>query len=432
MPSNSNGGRRRPTPQAHSDRLTGLYKDEDRKRAVRPVLCPLTPEQLGELTLNEILSTLPGGTQTEVLRIVYPNQKKPRKAALVDCLQGAKLGNSLSEFVTRLKHLKYDVQALFSRAETAAAYRLLVDTIGVLGPGNPVDPGRTRDKDFYEEQKNCVATACQAFCRLLAPDGQAAYFRNRCFNRTDLLYTSGLRFPETMYGFVWTPDLPTRVIFDDGRRMIYPPFPQGVEPPQAPGRFRVREQVDRVVGVRLAWGVSTVALFLNWRRGGPASSNGRSLDSEDGHTETIKSLELAVRYFIGWLQASGLDLSQAYDDAPRTPHKLIAVLGRAARQEDQGGGRRCSRPPSAGSSIFPPPACTATSTGRTTSRWTGTSAIDCCSSTRIATPRCTTARGSQPTTRVGAPSLPAGGERRRDGGPFRLRPGRRLEDRLAH
>ena len=250
MPSNSNGGRRRPTPQAHSDRLTGLYKDEDRKRAVRPVLCPLTPEQLGELTLNEILSTLPGGTQTEVLRIVYPNQKKPRKAALVDCLQGAKLGNSLSEFVTRLKHLKYDVQALFSRAETAAAYRLLVDTIGVLGPGNPVDPGRTRDKDFYEEQKNCVATACQAFCRLLAPDGQAAYFRNRCFNRTDLLYTSGLRFPETMYGFVWTPDLPTRVIFDDGRRMIYPPFPQGVEPPQAPGRFRVREQVDRVVGVR--------------------------------------------------------------------------------------------------------------------------------------------------------------------------------------
>jgi len=294
--------------------------------------------------LDEILLALPKETQQQVLQTAFPEQKKPRRGALVDCLLGKSLGNSLSEFEEHLNLLKYAAQVLLTREETALTYRLLLNAIGLLGPDDPVDPGRQHDKGYYEEKKARVEKACRAFCSLLLPHSQAAYFRNRRFNRTDLLYTSGLRFPEMMHGFVWTPDLPTRVIFDEGQDLIYPPFPQGAAPPEAPGRFRVREQVDRVVGIRLSWGVSTVALFLNWRRG-EAKESGQPNSAADwrppGPNEdpaaSLQSLDLAVRYFTGWLEASGLDLSQAYDKAPRTHlNQLIASLGKAARHKDHG------------------------------------------------------------------------------------------------
>jgi hypothetical protein len=317
----------------------------DLEKPVRPTLCPLNAAAIG----NEL--------QSEVLEVLWRKEQEPekrRKQQVFETLAGLQVNRSLKLARDRMQDLGYTAQVLLSRAHAGPAYRVLIDVIGALGPPSVIEAA-TQDRrrpDFHTAQIERATAGCRAFCSVFQPSCQTAYFRNRRLNRSYFLYEHGLKYPEAMRGFVWAQDLPTAVIFDERPVALYPPFPTESGEPQTPGNFREREHVleNRVIGVRLAWDQSRVALFMNWRSGDDSDDKCRpelrdiwaamdkTYQKDERPLPALKPLELAVRYFTGWLSASGIDLSEAYDPKPlATPWNLIELVGQAAKEAEPEG-----------------------------------------------------------------------------------------------
>ena len=121
------------------------------------------------------------------------------------------------------------------------------------------------------------------------------------------------------------------MILGEGSVAVYPPFPGGEARPILAGSFQQRENIDerRLLGIRLAWGQTRVALFLNWRQasltraGHPLEQLWKVMvesqsdaDWQGKVRDASRVVELAARYFLGWLAAGGIDLSQQYEVPP--------------------------------------------------------------------------------------------------------------------
>jgi hypothetical protein len=235
-------------------------------------------------------------------------------------------------------------QVLFASGYAASAYRALVEVIGRLGP---VPPHSEAPRPPAEERA-LTAAACGRFALAFRPSVKTAYYFAHRQNRTYPLCIHGLHFPEAMSSFGWHHDLPTRVLQGEGGLVFYPPLLRAGAHPPVLGTFRERERLSsgRVLGFRLAWGTSRVVVFLGWRDGQPDAGPGGVLEpvwplleaagnDPDRIGRALRPLELAARYFVGWLTASGIELSQADGQPlPLRPHDAICKVARAARASD--------------------------------------------------------------------------------------------------
>lgn len=349
--------------------LKGVGKDKD--QPVRPTLCDFNAEEIGKVVQNEIAYQLPQAKQESL-----KEQTGSRSLAeLFRFYVNAKeIGKSLKKIAeTTRDHLDYQVQAFLSRQKAATAYRVLIEVIGALGPLPESVPSMPA-----ERHKELVQDALKAFAGVFQPSCEVGYFRNRMLNRTELLYERNTLFPEAMYGFSWAHDIATKVLLDESPQLLYPPFPTETGYAK-PGRFGVwkfpqREEVDgkRVIGFRLSWAQTSVALFLNWRNNDGAAKllarfpeiwvkfdnaygeyeNALSrLRQERPYRETswrnlreklrqalgaeLQSFEIAVGYLIGWLSASKLDLYNLQDKTSSivNPSQLVSDVEAAASTE---------------------------------------------------------------------------------------------------
>ncbi len=137
----------------------------------------------------------------------------------------------------------------------------------------------TLTQTTMREGNDGIEDACKAFCGIFYPQCQIAYYRDPWLNRTEYLYKEGLSFPEAAHGFLWRKhDLPTWILFDESKQLVYPPFKtnSGLLSEEGndffgnlseKGRFQWRENVNplKVLCLRLEWGRSKVVLFLNRR-----------------------------------------------------------------------------------------------------------------------------------------------------------------------
>src|SRR5262249_11158590 len=192
--------------------------------------------------------------------------------------------------------------------------------IGRLGPVPP----RPEAPRTPGQERALAAAACERFALAFRPSVKTAYFFAHRQNRTYPLCVHGLHYPEAMSSFGWHHDLPTRVLQGEGGLIFYPPLLRAVAHPPVVGTFRERERLSqaRVRGFGLTWGTARAVVFLGWRAGQPDAGPGGVLApiwprlEEAGHdpekvAQALRPLELAARYFVGWLTASGVELSQA-------------------------------------------------------------------------------------------------------------------------
>lgn len=258
--------------------------------------------------------------------------RAPRRSRHFSYLKADKFKNRIDTFSGHMKELEYTPYLLLARNSGKNAFEMLVDVVARLGPPTsliPQEPRELTPKQKFDGHRMRAELAISEFSKALNPDCWTAYYRDRTVNRTSLLATQGLRFPEAMHGFVWSSTLTNSVLLDDSTQLVYLPtaarYANGAN-------FTTREGFpeNRVLGIRLAWDFSKVGLFVSWRitshdvnREGE-NANGwtgfwKQADElskiADSNTRTaalrnlLRPLELAVRYFNGWLLASGIDLS---------------------------------------------------------------------------------------------------------------------------
>ena len=269
-----------------------------------------------------------------------------------------------------LGKINYRLEGVAMREEAAPAYAVLIRVIAALGNPLPPDEVKNRPKprtiERFRHDRERACAALQRFCDVFPTDCWTAYYRNRRLNRVYRLSRdwegqsrehdvsnqttrecrdslrrtidecqdkNPLAFPETMEGFVWRKDLPTQLLFSSSDTTLFPPFPSSTPIEQtAPGKFQDREQIDpkRTVGIRLSYDQTRLVLFMNWRTLTGEESKAAAADRpalravwddlarhhgpEDERPESpMQSLQMAVRYFTGWLAVAGIDLSEAVE-----------------------------------------------------------------------------------------------------------------------
>ncbi len=283
--------------------------------------------------------------------------------------RGAPYAKAFGRILDVVESVGYDLDGVAVRRKAAPGYAVLIRAIAALGSPLPGGDGEERPQPgtperFKDDRKRAVE-ALAAFCNVFPADCWTAYYRNRRLNRVYRLASeadteSGLRYPETMAGFVWRHDLPTRLLFSDQSTNLFPPFPE-TNGPLTPGCFQAREDIDprRVVGIRLAWDQTRLVLFMNWRKCSPEHARKRMLErpalravwgdldrnctgAEGAAESPMQSLQLAVRYLTGWLNVAGIDLSEAVESRGpsrrTTPGDIFCKVAKAAlegTQEDQ-------------------------------------------------------------------------------------------------
>ncbi|MBU0641423.1 MAG: hypothetical protein KKB50_21390 [Planctomycetes bacterium] len=366
-------------------RLRGKSGD-DSDKVMRPILLPLDIARIVQVATDDILCDSSDDAQKAARdeRRDHPLRfddvpKHENLDKFFDYLKCDRVSSRLDSFRRELTAAGYVPQALLSRAKTNLAYRFLVRTIAELDPAEPDKQPKAQPKtpvtpaskptarERYEANRRAAVRALEAFAGVLRPSCWSSYLRDRNLNRTRFLAhsKSGLRFPQAMCGFVWPHNLPTILVFDEQPNLLCPPFPVDC----LVGGFEKRENVAprRMIGVRLTWNQSRVVLLMDWREEDLAKADveeenpknikdkaalkkalKKAIDNEalrdvkrvfqaldeasrgpdpdarkKAQIEAVKPLELAVRYFIGWLTTSNIDLSEAYADKSDKPAAML-------------------------------------------------------------------------------------------------------------
>jgi hypothetical protein len=231
---------------------------------------------------------------------------------------------------------------LLTPSRTASSYGLLIDAIGSLGPPTvhlASLRGSGSSKHDIQGHRELLARALRRFAGVFKPSCWTAYFCNQRLSRAYFLDAEGVRHPEALYGFRWSCDLPTRLLLDDGSAFLGAVTGVDFQAPEA-DPFREREGISpaNVLKVRLTWGTSRVILIMNWRDSDLAKTMTRGGSSRQPRIDP-QPAALAARYLLGWLNASGLEVTEENEGDERiNPGQLIQEIAAAAKNRTSSSG----------------------------------------------------------------------------------------------